>query len=529
MITWSSGKMQKLYHIKGNQLIQLAEKDATENTLYDKTNIKWFTEIPSPIKYNDSLPDVNDFDRQPLLICELSHNSPCMVKYDLNDDGKEDVLIGGAGGKATQIYLQQQNGSFLSKNTAAFETDKLFEDGDIIVFDANSDKHPDIYVASGGYSLKENDPLLQDRLYLNDGKNNFTKAGGLPHMAVSKSCVRVEDINSDGSPDLFVGGRVIPGRYPEIPRSYILLNDGKGNFSDATERICPQLAKPGMITDAAWVDLDLDKQNELIVVGEWMPVKVFRKENGKLVNVSNQFFEKEYSGWWNKIAVGDLNADNRPDLIIGNIGLNTQFKASEKEPLEMYYKDFDNNGSVDPIFSFFIQHKKYPYLTRDELTTQLPVLRKRFSDFKSYADITMEELFDKEELKQAGHLVANHMSTTCFISNLNGKFKMAELPKEVQYSPVYTIDLIDYNKDGNVDLLLCGNNSHAKIRLGKFDANYGILLSGNGKGNFKYINQTESGFTIRGDVKSSVQINKTIFFGINSRPLAAYQLNNQEK
>ena len=245
---------------------------------------------------------------------------------------------------------------------------------------------------------------------------------------------------------------MVPGRYPETAKSYILINDGKGKFSDNTEKICPELSKPGMITDAAWVDLDLDNQKELVVVGEWMPVLVFRNENGKLVNVSNQFFEKNYSGWWNKILIGDFNADQRPDLLVGNMGLNTQFQASEKEPLEMYYKDFDNNGSVDPIFSFYIQHKRYPYLTRDELLGQLPALRKRFSDFKSYADVTMEELFKDGELKDAGHLVANHMSTTCFINQAQGKFKTIELPKEVQYAPVYAMEMMDYNSDGHSDL-----------------------------------------------------------------------------
>ena len=183
---------------------------------------------------------------------------------------------------------------------------------------------------------------------------------------------KVQDINGDGAPDIFVGGRVVPGSYPETPQSYILINDGKGNFSDQTENICPELSKAGMITDAAWVDLDLDNKNELVIVGEWMPVTVYKIENGKLVNSTSKFFDKNYSGWWNKITVGDFNGDKRPDLIIGNMGLNTQFKASEKEPLEMYYKDFDNNGSVDPIFSFYIQGQRYPYLTRDELLGQLP-------------------------------------------------------------------------------------------------------------------------------------------------------------
>jgi enediyne biosynthesis protein E4 len=284
-----------------------------------------------------------------------------------------------------------------------------------------------------------------------------------------------------------------------------------------------------MITDAAWVDLDGDKKNELVIAGEWMPVMVYRHQNGKLVNNTSQFFDRNYSGWWNKIAVGDFNSDNRPDLIIGNMGLNTQFKASGNEPLDMYYKDIDNNGSVDPIFSFYIQHKKYPYITRDELVTQLPVMRKRFSNFKSYADVTMDDLFQNNELKGAGHLTADHMSTTFFMSTASGKFKTAELPKEVQYSPVYTIDQMDFNGDGNTDLLLCGNNSHTKIRLGKFDANYGILLAGDGKGNFNYIKQNESGFNVWGDVRSCIQINDKIYFGINGRNLLSYTLSKHKK
>lgn len=530
IIKWNSGKQQKLYNIKVNQIIQLSEKDATENLSNTKSNFSWFTQIPSTIPYKDSTTGTHDFDRQSLLLCEFSHNTPCMIKYDLNGDKREDMIIGGANGKATQIYLQDQNEKFIKQHIPALESDTAYIDADIAVFDANGDQHPDIYVASGGYnSFNENDPLLQDRLYLNDGKNNFIKSNSLPRMLVSKSCVRAEDINGDGSIDLFVGGRVVPGRYPETPRSYILINDGKGNFSDQTQKVCPELVKAGMITDAAWVDLDADKQNELVVTGEWMPVRVFHKQNGRLINVTNKFFEKNYYGWWNKIAVGDFNSDGRPDLVIGNMGLNTQFKASEQEPLEMYYKDFDNNGSVDPVFCFYIQHKKYPYLTRDELIGQLPAMRKRFGDFKSYADITMGDLFSNGELKDAGHLVAGYMKTTCFLSNAGGKFKAIELPKEAQYSPVYAIDVFDYNGDGNMDVLLCGNNSHFKIRLGKFDANYGVLLSGDGKGNFKYITQPESGFNIWGDVRSCVQINKTIYFGINGSTIAPYKLTAVKK
>jgi len=529
-VSWSGGRKQTIYNIKAGTLVQLEEKDATENVPVTKENISWFTQIDSPIPYRDSITNINDFDRQPLLIAELSHSSPCMVKYDINGDNREDVIIGGSDGKATHIYLQQTNGGFIKKNIAAFEKDKDFVDADIAVLDANGDQQADIYIASGGYGvLKEDDPLLQDRLYLNDGKNNFTRSNSLPEMNGSKSCVRVEDINRDGAPDLFVGGRLVPGRYPEPCKSYILINDGKGNFSDSTEKVCPELRKPGMITDAVWVDLDLDSQKELVVVGEWMPVLVFRNEKGKLVNISNRFFERTYTGWWNKILVSDFNSDQRPDLLIGNMGLNTQFQASEKEPLEMYYKDFDNNGSLDPIFSFYIQHKRYPYLTRDELLAQLPALRKRFPDFKSYADVTLNELFDEDALKDAGHLFSNHMSTSLFINDANGKFKMTALPKEVQYSPVYAMEVMDFDNDGSKDILLCGNSSYFKIRLGKFDANYGVLLSGDGKGNFKYVPQTESGFNIWGDVRSCLSINNAIYFGINGRPLTVYKPTGHKK
>ena len=463
LITWISGKVQKLYNVNANQLLTLSEKNAVDKSLPVKAAAKWFTETTSNIKCETIDTSMNDFNRQMLLISQFSYSGPCITKHDLNNDGLEDMLVGGTAGEATRIFLQQKNGALVLKNMPAFEEDKKYKDAAITVFDANGDGKLDIYIASGGYdNLSQKDSLLQDRLYLNDGKNNFIKTNSLPDTRGSKSCVKIQDINGDGATDIFVAGRVVPGRYPEAPKSFILINDGKGNFSDQTAKFCPELTKLGMVTDAAWVDLDLDKKNELVIVGEWMPVTVFRQENGKLVNATSRFFDKAYPGWWNSITVGDFNGDNRPDLICGNMGLNTQFKADQKEPLEMYYSDFDSNGSVDPIFSFYIQHKRYPYITKDELGAQLPVMKKRFFTFKSYADITMEDLFQQDELKNAGHLSADHTATTCFINNPSGKFTTTALPNEVQYSPVYTINQFDFNKDGNTDLLLCGNNSIQK-------------------------------------------------------------------
>ena len=530
VITWNSGSVQKLNNIKADQLLKLYEKEAIEKYNYKENSVPWFTETQTSISYTNLPTGLNDFNRQPLLTSEFSYSGPCMVTQDINKDGLDDILIGGSGPQSTKIYLQQRNNRFVQLPVPALESDSAFDDGDLAVFDANGDGNMDIYIASGGYhTLAPDDVLLQDRIYLNDGKNNFTRSNGLPKMAGSKSCVRVQDINADGAPDLFIGTRVLPGRYPETPKSYILLNDGNGNFSDQTEQLCPEISKLGMVTDALWIDLDLDKQNELLIAGEWMPLTVFRIENGKLINATDQYFEKKCTGWWNTITVADINGDQKPDLLVGNFGTNAQLKASEKEPLGLFYNDFDNNGSVDPILSCYIQHKRYPYITRDELLSQLGVFRERFGNFKSYADISMDNLFENNELKEANRLEATRLETTFFVSTQSGKFRLQSLPEQVQYAPIYKILLLDFNDDKKTDLLLCGNNSHTKIRLGKLDANYGVLLEGDGAGNFNYINQATSGFMIKGDVRSCILLNEIIYFGINSKPLLAYKMTHHKK
>jgi len=278
-----------------------------------------------------------------------------------------------------------------------------------------------------------------------------------------------------------------------------------------------------MVTDAAWVDMNGDKKPDLVVVGEWMPVTVFENENGKLVDATGKYFDKKYSGWWNCLQVSDINHDGHPDLIIGNLGLNSQCKASDAEPAEMYYKDFDDNGSVDPILCFYIGHKSYPAVTRDELLDQLSMTRSRFPDYKSYADATISQIFTPEEMRGAKHLKANCLSTVCFVSNGRGKLHQAVLPMQAQCSPVYTITMLDYDHDGNPDLLLCGNINHARIHFGKYDANYGILLKGDGKGNFLYVDQQHSGFNLKGDVRAVLPINNTLLFSINGAGIVAYK------
>ena len=462
----------------------------------------------------------------PLLPNPLSFPGPCLVKGDANGDGLEDIYAGGGKDQPGALYRQQKNGRFVAQTVPAFEADRGSDDVDAAWLDADGDGFQDLYVASGGYdTYLPDDSLLQDRLYLNDGQGGFTKSiDALPPMRTSKGCVRVADVNGDGHPDLFVGGRVIPGRYPETPTSYLLINDGKGHFKDEAATLAPVLPKIGLVTDAAWLDVNGDAKLDLVLVGEWMPITVFVNVNGKLNNRTGEYFEKEYRGFWNKILVGDWNGDGRADLTVGNFGLNSQCKVSDREPAELVYKDFDDNGSVDPILCFYIQGRSYPYVTRDELLDQVSMMRTRFPDYKSYADATLTDVFTPEELRGAGRLWANHLKTAYFEGEAKGKFREKPLPVEVQFSPVYALASLDYDGDGHQDLLLGGNVNQARLRFGKCDANYGQLLKGNGKGNFTYVPTSESGFHLRGDVRSLLAINNTWLFGTNQRAIQAYRV-----
>ncbi|AHM60880.1 ASPIC/UnbV domain-containing protein [Flammeovirgaceae bacterium 311] len=532
-IIWPTGKTQLLEAVAANQLLVVEEKNATATYRYPKAPAAALHEVSSPIAFAHASSNINDFKRQPLLVNPLSFSGPCMVKADVDADGLEDVLIGGAAGQAAKLFLQQKNGSFKESAVAAFADDSASEDTDALFFDANADGRPDLYIASGGYgNFMPEDALLQDRLYLGDGRGGFVKApDALPLMRTSSAVVRAADLNGDGREDLFVGGRVIPGRYPEAPRSYVLLSDGTGTgvkFTDKTAEVAPQLLQPGMVTDAAFHDLNGDGTKELVVVGEWMPLMVFSSKEGKLIDATGSYFEKSYTGWWNKLLVSDFNGDGRADLLIGNMGENSQVKVREGQPAELYYKDFDENGSVDPILNFYIKGTSYPYVTRDELLDQISMLRTRFSSYESYADATMSSIFSQQELKDVDRLSANYLKTAYF-EGTGGKFKEKELPLEVQYSPVYAMSVVDYNGDGIQDVVLGGNINGARLRFGKYDASYGMLLQGNGRGGFGYVPQRESGLKLKGDIRSILSINNTLLFGINQQSIKAYKLKQKSQ
>ena len=526
IVEWNSGKKETLKDISANKLLVLEESNATLLKSKVVNPDQLFAKTESLINYKHKSSTINDFKRQSLLLKQLSHDGPAMEKADLNKDGLEDIIIAGGVGQATSLFFQTKSKKFIPKDIPDFELDKNSFDADIAILDANSDGNLDIYIASGGYhDFSQNDTKLQDRLYIGNGKGDFIKTeSALPIMNVSTGTVSVSDINNDSFIDIFVGGYVVPGRYPEISRSFILINDGKGNYADKTKEIQPALENPGIITDASWADMDGDKIEDLVVLGEWAPISIYLNKNGKLLNETNRFYEEPLSGLWTRLKLTDLNKDGKPDIIAGNIGTNTQFKLSAETPAEIYYSDFDNNGSIDPILNFYIDGKSYPYVTRDELLGQLSSLRQRFTSYEKYSDAGMSDFFNEVELQNTKKLSSTHQETTVLLSTVTEKYKMATLPVQAQFSPISEILTIDLNKDGNIDILFLGNNDYYKLRIGKFDANYGTVLLGDGKGNFNYVTQTNSGLSIKGSNTHALFINDDLILTSYGLATETYKL-----
>ncbi len=525
-IIWPNDKSQKINNVKVNQTLTLDVKNAN-------LDLK-FNPIPAGDKYLVNSASVNfthtenkfnDFTVQTLLPNYLSRPGPTMAKADFNGDGIEDLFIGGAAGQAGALFTQSNAGDFIRKNSSSLDADAQYEDTASEFFDMDGDGDLDLYVGSGGYEFGPDSPWLQDRIYINDGKGNFTKkTSGLPKMLSSTGTVRSSDIDGDGDADLFVGSRVSPGMYPSTPESKILINDGKGNFTDGTAAIAPEVKYAGMVSDAVWIDVNQDKVNDLIIVGEWMPIRIFVNQKGKLKDRSTEFIKFGSSGWWNTIYADDMDADGDNDLVIGNLGLNAQFKASEKEPMSIYYKDFDENGSVDPIFCYYIGGVSYPAASRDDLMDQLPSLKNKFLEYHKYANATINDLFTADQLKDAKMLKAELLETV-YLENTGKGFKLKQLPVEAQYAPVYAIASSDLDKDGKKDIILAGNNSWTRIKFGHFTSSNGTLLSGNGKGEFSYVPQWKSGLNIRGNVRSLKMFpsgknsGAQFVFGINNAPV----------
>lgn len=519
LVRWPDGEEQKLSgRIPVNQLITITYK---EKELRDPAIPALITPVfqvtTNAVPFTHVEDDVNDFKVQPLLPNMFSFNGPRIAQGDVDKDGRADVFVCGPKGQPGSLMLQQKNGSFRAADEAVFTADSKYEDVDAVFFDADGDGDQDLYVVSGGFIDSLDGELLQDRLYVNE-QGHFQRRP-LPEERLSGSCVTPIDFDGDGDLDLFVGSRVIPGRYPETPRSMLLQNDGKGHFTNVISTMAPELETIGMITDAVATDLDKDGKAELLVCGEWMSIEVFASSAGKLTRQSTQRLDKPMKGWWNRLHLADLDKDGDLDVVAGNWGTNSQIKASADKPVTMYYGDFDNNGYVDPLLCYYIGGQSYPVATRDEMTDQIVSLRQRFPTYDSYADTKIQDILTPEQLAGATMLTADHFNTTWF-ENLNGKLVPHELPVQADFSPVCAIAVDDFNGDGNPDIFLAGNIDQVRIKIGRMDANYGTLLAGNGKGTFRYVPQTESGLQIKGCVKDAVLLpngtQKQLLLGINN-------------
>jgi hypothetical protein len=448
-----------------------------------------------------------DFDREPLMPKLVSTEGPFMAVADVNGDGLDDIFIGGAKNQPGKLFIQQRDGRFVSSSEKEFAKDSISEDLGAVFFDANGDGRPDLYVVSGGNEFSEGAPALQDRLYLNDGGGKFHKAEGyLPPETNSGSRVAAADFDGDGHIDLFIGGRVVPWRYGTDPPSMLLRNDGHGHFTDVTDKVAPELRHIGMVTDAVWRDIDGDGRPDLIVVGEWMPITIFKNmPSGKLERLNVRGLEKS-NGWWNRIIAGDFTGHGRVDFIVGNMGLNGRLRASATEPTTMYVGDFARTGLVEQIITTYTNGVSYPIAMRDELIKAIPALGPRFPTYASYAQKKVTDIFSPDELSRAVTKNVYTFATSLVRNNGDGSFTVIPLPTEAQFAPVYGIQASDIDGDGHTDLLLGGNFDGVQPELGRMSASYGLLLHGDGKGGFTPVPGRSSGFVVPGQTRDIQRI-----------------------
>lgn len=524
-ITWPSGKTTTLDNVQVNQTLTLSEKEAKVDKKGNKPDRKQlFRQVAAGVDFKHKENRFVDFDRDRLLNHMCSTEGPRVSSGDLDKDGTQDFFIGGSKGNAATLLMGSADGLII-KNSKDFEKNRDSEDAGSLFFDVDNDGDLDLYVCSGGIEYSQYSTAFLDRLYLNDGAGNLELSNQqLPIKGTvhSTSTVATSDVDGDGDLDLFVGERIVPLKYGIPCSGFLLQNDGKGNFTDVTERAAQDLKDIGMITDALFQDLDQDGDEDLMVVGEFMGIEILINEGGSFTKKKNNPLAN-LKGWWNTLQPSDLDNDGDVDFILGNHGLNSRFKADMKHPITLFSKDFDNNGFTDPILAFRADNDKdYPYALRHNLTDQMKGLTKRFPNYQSFKDADISDIFSAEELKGAHRLEANTLSSVILINEGLGNFTVQELPVEAQFSTIYAIATHDFDADGDQDIVLGGNLYNVKPEVGRYDASYGVYIENLGEMKFKS-HMDGNGFKVNGEVRDLVLDADRLIVARNRDSLAIFK------
>lgn len=504
-IIWPSGRQQVSTAVKVNQTNVFDEKNSTivKPSAPDSKNT-WFAKDDIGVNFVHQEDDFIDFKQsQPTLLHKFSQSGPTLASGDVNGDGLEDFVIGGSAGKAATFFIQKKDGKFLTKTMPG----KMAEDVGMLLFDADGDRDLDLICVSGSSEFGSVSAEYKHRLYVNNGLGEFTLDSNALDSAVnsSGSCVEPCDFDNDGDLDLFIGSQVIPNKFPVPPESFLLRNESSKTKRKFVSLDLPELKYAGMITGASWVDIDHDGWKDLVVAGEWMPITFFRNDHGVLKRMKADGLPKDI-GWWRCIRPADFDHDGDMDFLVGNFGLNSIYKASAKEPIRLCFKDFDNNGSIDPIICSFIQGKEYPVHPRETMTEQIVSLRKVLTSYRKYGQSSLEDIFSAEQREGMQVIKCNNLQSSYLENMGDGNFKLHSLPISCQTSPINDFIIEDVDGDGNLDALAV-QNDHSREPLGGLsDAGIGLVLKGDGKGNFTSVSVTETGFCVRGDARSIKKI-----------------------
>jgi len=514
-VIWPDGLINVIEDVRANKTLEVKHSNAEQGLGKSKEVEPIFSQLEATnlgISYRHRENLFNDFETEILLPHKLSENGPFSAVADVNGDGLDDLFIGGAAGQSGVIYTQGENGKFKKDVSQPWDTDRASEDLGCLFLDVDGDNDNDLYITSGGSEFRMGSSLLQDRLYLNDGKGKFQNSkNALPTIRQSSQCIKSSDIDGDGDLDLFVGIRLIAGKYPFPASSYLLIND-KGIYKQATNKRAPALENIGMVTDAVFTDIDVDGDEDLLVVGEWMSIKVLENERGQFIDRSEGYGMNGTRGLWWSITASDLDNDGDQDYIVGNLGKNNKFKASKEHPFKVYANDFDNNGTNDIVLAKYYKDDYVPLRGRECTSQQMPFVAEKFKDYHSFASSKLVDILPEDKVKDAVVYEIEDFESIILI-NEGGKLIRRSLPLDVQISPIKSTLVMDVNEDGHKDIITIGNHYGVEVETTRYDAGIGAVLLGDSKNNFKYMPPQQSGIVIpqdSRDVKFIEQKNKKL-------------------